>query len=249
MTEPKVFLIGEQKLLNDVYVNNENIGLNEYLKHINAEDYKSKNYNNESELLVEIYGRLCYRSFKPGLNKNVTKVREGNDKYISNIKKSGHGSVLEHSTVNFIFSDVSRVFTHELVRHRVGGAVSQESLRYVRLDEMDPYIPLCIKENKEGLELFTKTVEYLNEIQQKLHEVYDIDNKDNFSDKKELTSAFRRIAPIGLPTTIGWSANFRTLRNVIELRTSNAAEEEIQLVFNKVKDIVKQRYPNIFGDM
>jgi len=58
----------------------------------------------------------------------------------------------------------------------------------------------------------------------------------------------RRIAPIGLATTIGWSTNMRTLRHVIEMRTAPAAEEEIRFVFGKVAEIVVERYQNIFGD-
>ncbi|HNR37382.1 MAG TPA: FAD-dependent thymidylate synthase, partial [Candidatus Hydrogenedentes bacterium] len=66
--------------------------------------------------------------------------------------------------------------------------------------------------------------------------------------KKKLTSAFRRIAPDGVATTIGWSSNFRTLRHVIERRTDPAAEEEIRLVFGLVHEILRDRYPNVFGD-
>lgn len=85
----------------------------------------------EGENLVEIGGRLCYRSWKPGLNANVTRIREDSGEYLGNILKSGHGSVLEHANYSFILKDVSRVLTHELVRHRVGAAYSQESLRFV----------------------------------------------------------------------------------------------------------------------
>ena len=58
----------------------------------------------------------------------------------------------------------------------------------------------------------------------------------------------RRLAPIGLATTIGWSANRRTIRWVLEMRTHPSAEEEIRLVFGKVGEIVIKRYPNLFGD-
>ena len=58
----------------------------------------------------------------------------------------------------------------------------------------------------------------------------------------------RRIAPDGLATTIGWSANPRTLRWVLEMRTAPEAEEEIRLVFGKVGEILVARYPNLFGD-
>ncbi|HIA46386.1 MAG TPA: hypothetical protein EYN96_00100, partial [Candidatus Hydrogenedentes bacterium] len=58
----------------------------------------------------------------------------------------------------------------------------------------------------------------------------------------------RRVAPIGVATTIGWSCNFRTLRHVIEMRTEPSAEEEIRLVFSQVYDLLKDKYPNLLGD-
>lgn len=58
----------------------------------------------------------------------------------------------------------------------------------------------------------------------------------------------RRIAPDGLATTIGWSANPRILRHVIEMRTDPSAEEEIRLVFGKIAECVRGRYPHLFDD-
>ena len=143
---------------------------------------------------------------------------------------------------------MSRVFTHELVRHRAGSAMSQESLRFVRLDTLSAYVPAHIRESEEGMEVFAKTFEEPEQVQLKLAELYEIDDEKKFGVKKKLTSAFRRVAPIGVATTIGWSCNFRTLRHVIEMRTAPEAEEELRLVFGQVYDIVKERYPNLMGD-
>src|SRR5436853_4708699 len=81
-------------------------------------------------------GRICYESYEPGLNPNVTRIREDPADYFRNIVSRGDGSILEHSAVSFGICHVSRITTHELVRHRVGAAVRQESLRYVRPTEM-----------------------------------------------------------------------------------------------------------------
>jgi thymidylate synthase (FAD) len=237
--QPKVFLIGETRVVEE--------GLQGYLEYLGASRWKS-DASSDSELLAEVMGRLCYRSFEPGLNPNVTKVREGNASYMANIISSGHGSVFEHPVLNFIFADVSRVLTHELVRHRAGTAISQESLRFVRMESLSAYVPMCIRESEEGMEVFTRTFEQLEHIQRELAEMYDIDNERKFDVKKKLTSAFRRIAPIGLATTIGWSCNFRALRHVIENRTDPHAEEEIRLLFGQVYDLVRVRYPNFFQD-
>ena len=69
-----------------------------------------------------------------------------------------------------------------------------------------------------------------------------------FAKKKILTSAMRRVAPIGLATTIGWSASARARRWTMEMRTHPSAEEEIRLVFGKVGETVCKRYPHTFGD-
>jgi thymidylate synthase (FAD) len=211
-------------------------------------DWKS-DAPSDSEKLIEVMGRLCYRSFKPGLNKNVTKIREKNSDYIANILNVKHGSVIEHPVMNFIFADVSRVFTHELVRHRSGVAISQESLRFVRLDNLGQWLPTVIRENEKAVEIFNETFNHLEGLQIKLAELFSLDSEGMpFSIKKEITSALRRIAPIGLATTIGWSANPRTIRWVLEMRTHPTAEEEIRFVFGKVGEIMIKRYPNLFSD-
>ena len=69
-----------------------------------------------------------------------------------------------------------------------------------------------------------------------------------FHVKKEVTSALRRLAPIGLSTDIIWSANLRTLRHVIEMRTAPGAEEELRLVFNDVAQVMLREAPGIFQD-
>ncbi|MDZ4857379.1 MAG: FAD-dependent thymidylate synthase [Candidatus Hydrogenedentes bacterium] len=237
--EPKVFLVGETRIVED--------GLKAYLEHVGAPNWTT-DAPSDSERLCEVYGRLCYRSFEPGLNPNVTRVRKGNDVYLGHVLEVGHGSVIEHAVLNFVFADVSRVFTHELVRHRAGTAISQESLRFVRLDKLSAYLPTHIRENEEGMEIFGKTIQHLEEVQASLAKLYAIDDEKKFDVKKKLTSAFRRIAPDGVATSIGWSCNFRALRHVIEMRTAPDAEEELRVVFGKVYDVIKDRYTSLFGD-
>ncbi len=237
--EPKVFLIGETRMIEE--------GLQSYLDHVGVPDW-STDAPTDSERLCEVYGRLCYRSFEPGLNPNVTRVRKGNATYLGHVLEVGHGSVIEHAVLNFVFADVSRVFTHELVRHRAGTAISQESLRFVRLDRLSAYVPTHIKEDEKGLAIFGRTLEQLEAVQQELASAYEIEDEKKFSRKKKLTSAFRRVAPEGLATTIGWSCNFRTLRHVIEMRTAPDAEEELRLVFGKVYELVKDRYTSLMSD-
>lgn len=198
------------------------------------------------QLLVEFGGRMCYRSWEPGLNPNVTRVRTDQQEYFANVLRSAHGSVLEHANYSFAFRNVSRVLTHELVRHRAGSAFSQESLRYVRLTDIGFRVPPAL----EGLRRQVITlVEQLEEFQLSAAERLEIDGGEMpFHVKKEITSALRRLAPIGLSTDILWTANVRTLRHVIEMRTAPGAEEELRLVFDQVARLMKAEAPGLFQD-
>jgi thymidylate synthase (FAD) len=201
---------------------------------------------NPAELLVEFAGRACYRSWEPGLNPNVTRVRSDPGEYLENILRSGHGSVLEHASYTFALRDVSRVFTHELVRHRAGSAFSQESLRYVRLSEIGFRVPAALEPVREQV---VAIVERLEEFQVEAAAALGLDADGvPFDVKKEVTSALRRLAPLGLSTDIVWTANVRTLRHVIELRTAPGAEEELRLVFGRIAALMVREAPALFQD-
>jgi thymidylate synthase (FAD) len=249
--EPQVFLIAKTMLHED--------GLQKYLNSIGIteDDWFPDPRVSDAENLIEAGGRMCYRSWAPwdptkpeGTNPNVTKVREGNDKYLKNVIRSEHGALVEHPSVTMIFKDVSRVFTHELVRHRAGWAYSQESLRYVRLSgDIRFWIPDAVKGKVGATRLFQETIGHLADVQAKLHRLYDIEHIKNFSAKKLLTSMFRRLAPIGLATSIMATGNLRAWRHVIRMRTETVAEEEIRLCFQKAASLLKAEYPNAFFDM
>src|SRR4029077_3680941 len=159
---------------------------------------------------VEFGGPACYRSWKPGLNPNVTKIRTDQREYFANILRSAHGSVLEHANYSFAIRDVSRVLTHELVRHRAGSAFSQESLRYVRLTDIGFRVPPALEPLRDQV---VSIVEQLEQFQLSAAEQLDLDRGEMpFAVKKEITSALRRLAPIGLSTDILWAAHGRTRR-------------------------------------
>src|SRR6202035_4040692 len=138
-TSPKVFLLARPSIDLD--------GMRAYLQDVGGESWlerrldESEGRPNGGELIVEFGGRACYRSWEPGLNPNVSKVRTDQREYFANILRSAHGSVLEHANYSFALRNVSRVMTHELVRHRAGSAFSQESLRYVRLADIGLRVP------------------------------------------------------------------------------------------------------------
>ncbi len=240
---PQVFLIARPSI--DVE------GMRAYLQAVGGESWLDLRLGEEEgatagELLLEFGGRACYRSWEPGLNPNVSRIRTDRREYFANILRSGHGSVLEHANYSFALRDVSRVFTHELVRHRAGSAFSQESLRYVRLTDIGFRVPDALEPVREQV---LQIVERLEEFQVSAAKELGIDSDGvPFHIKKEVTSALRRLAPIGLSTDIVWTANARTLRHVIEMRTAEGAEEELRSVFDVVARIMQVEAPSLFQD-
>src|ERR1700720_345631 len=241
-TTPQVFLIARPSI--DVE------GMRGYLSDVGGESWlkrrleESDGEPNGGELIVEFGGRACYRSWEPGLNVNVTKVRTDQREYFANILRSAHGSVLEHANYSFALRNVSRTFTHELVRHRAGSAFSQESLRYVRLTDIGFRVAPTLEPVREQV---LAIVEQLEEFQLRAAAELGIDEEGvPFHVKKEVSSALRRLAPTGLSTDIIWTANARTLRHVIEMRTAIGAEEELRLVFDKVARTMQAEAPGLF---
>ena len=193
-TTPEVFLIARPSI--DVE------GMRGYLTDVGGESWLERRLGEVDgelrggETLVEFAGRACYRSWEPGLNPNVTKVRTDQREYFANILRSAHGSVLEHASYSLALRNVSRVLTHELVRHRAGSAFSQESLRYVRLTDIGFRVPPSLEPVREQV---LSIVEQLEEFQVSAAKALQIDEEGvPFHVKKEVTSALRRLAPIGL---------------------------------------------------
>jgi thymidylate synthase (FAD) len=198
--------------------------------------------------LVEFMGRLCYKSWEPGLNRNVTKIREDQGDYLLNVLRSEHGSVLSHAHWGFAIHDGSRVFTAEMNRHAVGTDISEQSLRYVRLDELRFRPPPTLK--PETQQRLCWLIEYVEDEMGLMMgpEYEDLDNLDDFTAKKTITSALRRGVPMGISTEEGWTGNVRAIRHVIEMRTAPHAEEEIRVVAGQIAKIMQTECPLLFGD-
>lgn len=203
----------------------------------------------DAEVLVEFGGRECYKSWEPGLNPNVTKVREDSTEYLGNILRSGHGSVLEHANFSFVFSNVSRIFTHEFVRHRAGVAVSQESMRYVRLTDIPIWFPEWALADEVLMEKLIAFVEHSESLQYFMAEHFHLDDDGvDFHEKKMKTSFMRRWSPSGHATNMLATINVRALRHIIAMRTSLAAEEEIRIVCDRLAELALDAVPNLMQD-
>lgn len=247
---PKVFCIGYPQIDTEEMLT--------YLREIGGESWFDRVFHTygssgshalssvpPAEGLVEFMGRLCYRSWEPGLNRNVTKIREDRGDYLLNILRSAHGSVLEHAVFNFVIHNGSRVFTAEMNRHKAGTAISEQSLRYVRLDNLGFWEPpdLSAETLVEGQQLIRAFEEFYKRAVER-----EFTDEMPFDQKKKITSSLRRWAPLGLATEEGWSANIRAIRHVIEMRTAAHAEAEISLIVNQIAKIMQTKCPLLFGD-
>lgn len=251
-TEPKVYLIAEPQI-------NWN-GVEEYLATVGGEAWHDRKLaepdpTSDGSALIEFAGRLCYRSWKPGLNPNVKKVREDSQEYFNNILSTGHGSVLEHANYSFLIANCSRVATHEIVRHRAGMAYSQESLRFVRLTDIPLRLPEELyaglhNDQREKLDTAAKhLVGQMEAFQKMAADMHQLDEGDtSFAQKKVVTSAMRRLAPEGVSTNILMTGNVRALRHVITMRTAKSAEEEMRTIFRQVGAIMRDAAPMLFAD-
>jgi thymidylate synthase (FAD) len=242
--EPEVFLVSRPDL--------DYGAIASYLHDVGGESWLErldKGELNDAQNLAELAGRLCYRSWEPGLNPNVTKVRTDQTAYLQNILSSLHGSVLEHLNFGFVLHQVSRVMTHELIRHRPGVAISQESLRFVRIQDIPFWFPEWARGDEELMKRATELLEQMEAFQYWMADHFGLDNEGvPFHDKKVRTSFMRRFAPDGVATGLVWTANVRTLRHTIEARTAPGAEEEIRLVFGKIGELMRKECPALFGD-
>jgi thymidylate synthase (FAD) len=242
--EPQVHLISRPDLdYAEVAAYLESVGGESWLERVDRGELDG------AQNLAEFAGRICYRSWEPGLNPNVSRIRTDQDAYLKNILASAHGSVLEHLNFTFVLHNVSRVLTHELARHRAGAAISQESLRFVRLDDLPFWFPDWAQTDPELMQRATALLGQMEEFQHWMAGHFGLDDEGvKFGEKKAKTSFMRRFAPEGLATGLVWTANVRTLRHVIENRTATGAEEEIRLLFGMVGEFMQKEAPALFGD-
>jgi thymidylate synthase (FAD) len=198
----------------------------------------------DGERLAEFAGRLCYMSQKNPAGRST-------HEYLENIKKQGHGSVLEHANYSLLLEGVSRSLTHELVRHRAGFAYSQLSQRYV--DESDACFvmpPAMIGDTP--LETAWRTqVEsaldaYIALVDSLMTRYAWVDDKVHR--RKMAREAARGVLPNSTETKIVVTGNARAWRTMLELRSSEAAELEIRRMAIAVLRVLQAEAPAFFSD-
>ena len=198
----------------------------------------------DGERLAEFAGRLCYMSQSNPVNRTTAE-------YLENIKKQGHGSVLEHSVYVLLIEGISRSCSHELVRHRAGFGYSQISQRYV--DEshaafvMPPAIAGDAKLEAEWERQVTDAqAAYVRAVEGLMHRYEWV--ADKVHRRKMAREAARSVLPNATEVKIVVSGNARAWRTMLELRCGEGAELEIRRMAVAVLRALQKEAGALFSD-
>lgn len=213
-------------------------------------------YTPDGEKLIASAAKLCYSPV--GVDEIEANLNDDNiDSFLNMLIDMGHESPIEHVSFTFAVEGVSRTLTHQLVRHRIA-SFSQQSQRYVKLDQFEYIIPPAIEENEKAKEIFLKAMQEDQKaydlIAEELFNKYYSENiKEGLSERKAKSAAEKKaiedaryVFPNACETKIVFTMNARTLLNFFRLRCCNRAQWEIrEMAINMLKE-VKKVYPTLF---
>ena len=189
-------------------------------------------YTPEPERTVAMSARLCYSPIGAAqLEEKISDEQAA--KLVRKLVSMGRFSTLEHVTFTFAIEGVSRVLTHQLVRHRIA-SYSQQSQRYVKEHDFETIVPPSIAKNPAAKAKFDAL----------MAEIQDLYNE--FTAAGVLAEDARYILPNATETKIVCTFNARSLLNFFSLRCCTRAQWEIRALANEMLRQVKDVAPVIF---
>jgi thymidylate synthase (FAD) len=205
---------------------------------------KWRGEGSDGERLAEYAGRLCYMSQHNPVNRTTVE-------YLENIKKQGHGSVLEHAVYVLLIEGISRSCSHELVRHRAGFGYSQISQRYVDESHAAFVMPPAVAgdpalEAEWERQVTAAQAAYVQAVEglMRRHEWVT----DKVHRRKMAREAARSVLPNATEVKIVVSGNARAWRTMLELRCGEGAELEIRRMAIAVLRVLQQEAGALFSD-
>jgi thymidylate synthase (FAD) len=203
-----------------------------------------KGESTDGERLAEFAGRICYMS-------QHNPAQRSTAEYLENIKKQGHGSVIEHAVYVLLIEGISRSCSHELVRHRAGFGYSQLSQRYVDESHAAFVVPPAILGDAALEAEWTKQMEtaqaaYVRAVEALMKKHAWVEDK--IHRRKMAREAARSVLPNATETKIVASANARAWRTMLELRCGEGAEQEIRRMAVACLRVLQQEAPALFSD-
>ena len=197
------------------------------------------------QALAEFAGRACYQSWKKPNPATAT-----NAGYLRHILEVGHLSVLEHGSVSFYLTGVSRSLTHELIRHR-HFSYSQLSQRYVPERDAAMVEPEAISDDPALHQLFEDAAAAAVQAYEQLLEGLEkrfADEPNATLRRKQARQAARAILPNATETRIVVTGNYRAWRHFIAMRATEHADVEIRALAIECLRQLQREVPNVFND-
>jgi thymidylate synthase (FAD) len=210
----------------------------------------------EPEKVISMAAKLCYSSVGvEEIEENLTE--ESVNKFLNMLINIGHESPLEHVSFTFAVEGISRACSHQIVRHRIA-SYSQQSQRYVKLNQFEYIIPQEINEIKEARELFIDSMKKDQEVYDKLVDILFEKHYNNLikngknekeakrdAEKKAIEDA-RYVFPNACETKMVFTMNTRSLYNFLDHRCCERAQWEIRELATEMLKELKKAAPILF---
>ncbi len=197
------------------------------------------------QALAEFAGRACYQSWKKPNPATAT-----NAGYLRHILEVGHLSVLEHGSVSFYLTGISRSLTHELIRHR-HFSYSQLSQRYVPERDAAMVEPDVIAHDPELHERFLAAAKASRDAYADLLAGLErrFAGEPNATlRRKQARQAARSVLPNATETRIVVTGNYRAWRHFIAMRATEHADVEIRALAVECLRQLHKVAGSVFGD-
>ncbi len=190
------------------------------------------NHTPDPDRTVASAARLCYSAV--GVSEIIEDFSQDEiEKFLNMLVELGHNSPTEHVSFTFAVEGVSRAMTHQLVRHRIA-SYSQQSQRYVKMEDFEYIIPPSISKNSGALSVYKKV---MNEIENAYEQLAAIVHREDA----------RYVLPNACETKIVLTFNCRSLYNFFEHRCCERAQWEIRRLANLMLAEVKKVAPVLFA--
>jgi len=186
----------------------------------------------DPDAVVAAAARLCYSDADIA----ALKKRMRGEKAAAMVDKLlslGHASPLEHVGFTFGIEGVSRALSHQLVRHRIA-SYSQQSQRYVRMDDFEYVVPPSIANSTEARAKYSATMETLRDAYLSLLEFAPAEDA-------------RYVLPNACTTKLVATLNARSLYNFFALRCCMRAQWEIRALAWEMLRLVSAVAPHVFS--
>jgi thymidylate synthase (FAD) len=192
-------------------------------------------YTSEPEFVIAAAARVSSSlATAPELLRKLNPEQVGS--LLKQLILRGHLSPFEHASFTFAISGISRVTSHQLVRHRLA-SYTQQSQRYVTVKNLSYVTPATVSTDPGIESKYHEVVRSAHELYLKMVEA-DIPAEDA-----------RYVLPQAMETNLVMTMNARELMHACSLRLCLRAQWEIRELFEKIKGEVEEVAPHIGAEL